>query len=111
MILGSMAKGTRDFKKLEGMIKKVDQTREKDSTRIDANLEEIKAMIHGLVRQHNKGGANRGSILGNSGFLAGDSVSQQNGNQHGRYTSKLEFPKFHGEGVDEWIFKVEHFFP
>ena len=76
MILGSMAKGIRDFKKLEGMIKKVDQIREKDSARIDATLEEIKAMIHGLVRQHIEGAANRGSILGNPSSLVGDSVSQ-----------------------------------
>ena len=83
VILGSMAEGTRDFKKLEGMIKEVDQRREKDSARIDAALEEIKAMIHGLVRQHNEGRANRGSILGNPGSLASDSMSQQSGNQHG----------------------------
>ena len=67
-------------------------------------------MIHGLVRQHNEGAANIRSILGNPGSLAGDSMSQQSGNHHERYTSKLEFPKFHGEGVDEWVFKVEQFF-
>ena len=48
-----MAEGTRDFKKLESMIKEVDQKREKDSARIDAALEELKAMIHGLTMQIN----------------------------------------------------------
>ena len=44
-----MAEGTRDYKKLEGMIKEVDQRRERDSARIDATLEEIKAMINGFM--------------------------------------------------------------
>ena len=27
-----------------------------------------------------------------------------------RYTTKLEFPKFNGENVEEWIFQVEQIF-
>ena len=48
-----MAEGTRDFKRLESMIKEVDQKRDKDSVRIDAALEELKVMIHGLTVQNN----------------------------------------------------------
>ena len=29
---------------------------------------------------------------------------------NGRYATKLEFPRFGGEGVEDWIFKVEQFF-
>ena len=36
------------------MIKEVDQERERDSARVDTTLEEIKAMIHGLIAQHHE---------------------------------------------------------
>ena len=52
-----MADGTRDHKKLEATIKEVDQKREKDSVRIegklDAAVDEIKSMIHGMTVQYN----------------------------------------------------------
>ena len=115
-----MAEGTRDFKRLESMIKEVDQKREKDSARIDAALEELKVMIHGLTVQNNDrrqqvnsqegGGAVRGSILGVPGSVNGDVAGQTGSNPSFRYATKLEFPKFNGERVDEWLFKVDQFF-
>ena len=27
-----------------------------------------------------------------------------------KYATKLEFPKFNGKGVDEWLFKVDQIF-
>ena len=112
-----MVEGTRDYKKLEGMIKEVDQRRERDSTRINATLEEIKVMINGLTMQHNEmrgqtstqeGG--KGSILGNLRLLHCESVGQTAGNPPFKYSTKLEFSKFGGEGVKEWLFKVEQSF-
>ena len=60
----AMAKGTRDFKRLENMLKEseqkcdrelkeIDQRRERDTARIDATLEEIKALINGMTYQYN----------------------------------------------------------
>ena len=57
-----MAEGTRVYKRLEGMLKEFDQKRkkefkegeqkrEKDIARVDAVLEEIKAMINGMTFQ------------------------------------------------------------
>ena len=82
-----MAEGTRDYKRLEGMLKEFDQKREKefkegeqkrekDIARVDAVLEEIKAMINGMTFQQNEIRTqlnnhevrlSRGSILGNLG--------------------------------------------
>ena len=110
-----MVEGTRDFKKLEGMIKEVDQKRERDSARVDAALGELKAMIQALTvpnddrRTQEEGVASRGSILGNPA-MQGDFAGQQGGNLPFRYAAKLEFPKFNGEGVEEWLFKVEQIF-
>ena len=60
----TMAEGTRDFKRLENMLKEseqkhdrelkeIDQQREKDTARINATLEEIKALINGMTYQYN----------------------------------------------------------
>ena len=57
-----MAEGTREYKRLEGMLKEFDQKREKefkegeqrrerDITRVDAVLEEIKAKWHDISAQ------------------------------------------------------------
>ena len=112
-----MVEGTREYKKLECMIKEVDQRREKDSARIDVTLEEIKAMINGLTMQHNEMRSQASTqkdgkwlILGNLGPLHGESIGQAVGNSPFKYSTKLEFSKFGGEGVEEWLFKVEQFF-
>ena len=125
-----MAEGTRDYKRLEGMLKECEQKREKemskveeklDSTlsrveeRFDAALAELRAMMNGITHQQNElrsqasnrdHGANTGSILGNPVIAGGD--NQGYGNN--RYGPKLEFPRFEGEGVEDWIFKVEQIF-
>ena len=125
-----MAEGTRDYKRLEGMLKECEHKREKemskveeklDSTlsrveeRFDAALAELRAMMNGITHQQNElrsqasnrdHGANTGSILGNPAIAGGD--NQGYGNN--RYGPKLEFPRFEGEGVEDWIFKVEQIF-
>ena len=36
---------------------------------------------------------------------------QQHGmNVHTKYATKLDFPRFDGDIVDDWIFKVDQFF-
>ena len=98
------------------MIKEVDQKREKDSTKVNETLEELKAMIQTLTVQNNdrksqEGGVFcRGSILGNPRSIQSDSAGQQGGNLPFRYAIKLKFPKFSGERMDEWLFKVDQFF-
>ena len=42
--------------------------------------------------------------------IQGDFSGQTNSNHPFRYATKLEFPRFNGAGVDEWLFKVEEFF-
>ena len=60
----AMAKGTRDFKRLENMLKEneqkrdkelneIDQRRERDIARIDATIEEIKTFINGITFHYN----------------------------------------------------------
>ena len=59
-----MVEGTRDYKRLEGMLKESDQKRDKDIARVenslarvkgrvDAVLEEIKSLINGMTLQNN----------------------------------------------------------
>ena len=125
-----MAEGTRDYKRLEGMLKEFDQKREKefkegeqkrkkDIARVDAVLEEIKAMINGMTFQQNdlrtqlnnhEARLSRGSILGNPVEVVGEATATVHQNHNNRYATKLDFPRFNGEGVEEWIFKVEQFF-
>ena len=52
----------------------------------------------------------RGSILGQLTEVAGESFMFLGNGCNFRYTTKLEFPKFNGENVEEWIFKVEQIF-
>ena len=42
--------------------------------------------------------------------MFGDVVGQPGSNLPFQYATKLEFPRFNGEEVDEWLFKVEQFF-
>ena len=53
-----MAEGTRDYKRLESILKKKDQKREKDLSRVkgrlDTVLAEIKALINGITTQYNE---------------------------------------------------------
>ena len=55
-----MAKGTRDYKRLEGMLKKCELKRDKDLARVegslarvegrlDSTLDKIKTLIHGMT--------------------------------------------------------------
>ena len=103
-----MAEGTREYKRLEGVIKECDQKRERDIARVDATLEEIKAMINGMTIQYNdirnqmnerEGEMNRGSILGHPG--AGESSVNTVHAHNFRYATKLEVPKFNGDEVEE----------
>ena len=123
-----MAEGTRDYKRLESMLKESDQKRDKEISRVegslarvegrlDAVIEEIKSMLQGLQNNESRSqianqetGAARGSILGNPRGVQGE-TSVPFLNEHiFKYATKLEFPKFHGEGVDEWLFKVDQIF-
>ena len=106
-----MTKGTRDYKRLESMLKENDQKREKDlarvEARLDTTLEDIKSLIHGIIVQHNElrsqmtsqegGRANRRSILGNPMVIQGDFSGQTNNTHPFRYATKMEFPRFNGE--------------
>ena len=101
-----MAEGTRDYKRLEAMLKELkdsDQKREKE-------MSEIKSMINGLAQMVNRENGNHSdSILGHPGH--GGIEGQSSGaNMHTRYATKLEFLRFGGNGVDDWIFRVEQFF-
>ena len=53
-----MADGTCEYKKLEGMLKEIDQKREQDLVRVegrlDATLEEIKALINDTTLKKNE---------------------------------------------------------
>ena len=134
-----MAEGTRDYKRLESMLKECEQKREKDLARVegdlsrvegrlDTALEELKSMMNGMTLQINgmtlqqnemrvqlsnrdrEQGSNGGSILGNPMVNQGEGqAGGMNGHNH-RYAIKLDFPRFGGEGVDEWLFRVEQFF-
>ena len=53
---------------------------------------------------------NKWSILGNPVGVQGESSNLMLNNHTFRYSTKLEFPRFGGEDVDEWLFKVEQFF-
>ena len=132
-----MAEGTREYKRLESMLKESDQKREKDLARVegglsrvegrlDTALEELKSMMNGMTLQMNgmtlqhnemrmqlgnrdrEQGSNGGSILGNPMMNQGE--GQSGGGYNHKYATKLDFPRFGGEGVDEWIFRVEQFF-
>ena len=77
-----MAEGTRDYNRLESMLKESEQKRDKKITRVDgslarvkgrldATLEEIKSLIQGMTLQNNELKSQfanheaKGSILGN----------------------------------------------
>ena len=100
-------------------IKDGDQKRDKDLARLDTTVEEIKVMISGMTLQfnevrsqmnHPEGGVNRTSILGNPGDNSGESSALLLNNHSFRYATKLEFPKFNGTDVEEWLFKIDQFF-
>ena len=86
--------------------------------RLDSALAEIKALIIGMTIQHNdlrsqmgsrENGNQSGSILGNP-VIAGAEGGVAGSIHNSRYGTKLEFSRFGGEGIDDWIFKVEQFF-
>ena len=73
-------------------------------------------MINGMTLQLNdlctqmesqEGANNRGSILGQPTGLQGETMGVGMNGHSFRYATKLEFPKFNGEGVDGWLFKAE----
>ena len=119
-----MAEGTRDYKRLESMLKECEQKRENDLAkvegRVNAALEEIKTLINGMTLQHNEirnqmnnqeGRSNRGQFWAvwwrlqerllqmDSTIILSDTQTRWN------FQSLEQFFK-----VDEWIFKVEQFF-
>ena len=55
-------------------------------------------------------GMYRESILRDPRGIQGESSVSLLNDYAFKYTTKLEFPKFDGEGIQEWLFKVEHFF-
>ena len=117
-----MAEGTREYKRIETMLKELkdsDQERKKDiarvKERIEGALEEIRLMINGMTLQNNdlrnqggsrEGDIHRGSILGQPTGVTGESSVFAGNSCNFRYTTKLEFPKFNGDNVEEWLFKV-----
>ena len=129
-----MTEGTHDYKKLESMLKEVEQKREKDLARIEGILEkdmskvegrldaavtEIKALINGITFQCNElrtqmnnrdNGSHVGSILQNPMVTNGDMQGTMINIPASRYATKLDFSRFGGEGVDDWLFRVEQFF-
>ena len=121
-----MAEGTRDYKRLETMIKDLkdnEQKRDKELSRVegkvDAAMEEIKTMMSGMTIQYNdirsqlsqlEGGLGRGSILGNPTGVVGEAVNPTVNGHTFRYGTKLEVPRFAGDDVEEWLFKIEQFF-
>ena len=87
------------------MIKECDQKRKRDIARVDVVLEDIKAMIGGMTIQYNdirsqinnlEGRTSRGSILGNP--VLGEFSVNLGFNHSFRYATKLDFPKFNGDG-------------
>ena len=79
-------------------------------------LEEIKLMINGMTLQNNdlrnqmgsrEGDIHRGSILGQPTEVTGESSVFAGNSCNFRYTTKLDFPKFNENDVEEWLFKVE----
>ena len=91
---------------------------EKDLARVegrfDVALEDIKILMNGMALQLNdlriqresqEGVNNRGSILGQPVGLQGETMGVGMNDHSFRYATKLEFPKFNGEGVDEWFFE------
>ena len=125
-----MAEGTCDYKRLEGMFKECELKRDKDLARIEGNLakvegrvdaafEEIKTLINGMTMQNNElrsqmsnpeERTNRVSVLGNPLGVQGEFFDPSMNGHSFRYATKLEFPRFNEEGVDEWLFKIEQFF-
>ena len=56
------------------------------------------------------GKVGKDSLLGNLGETQSESAGIVLSHQPFKYVTKLEFPRFNGEGIDEWLFKVEQFF-
>ena len=121
-ILGNMAEGTHDYKRLESMFKESDQKRKNDLLRVECHLglalAEIKSLINGIMLQLNEIrnqmankdiGGHMGSILGNLMSANGERQASMV-NVHTKYATKLNFPRFGRKGVDDWIFRVEQFF-
>ena len=48
--------------------------------------------------------------MGNPGDNAGESSALLLNNHSFKYATKLEFPKFNGTDVEEWLFKINQFF-
>ena len=121
-----MAEGTRDYKRLETMIKDLkdnEQKRDKELSRVegkvDAAMEEIKTMMSGMTIQYNdirsqlsqlEGGLGEGSILGNPTRVVGEVMNPTVNGHTFRYGTKLKVPRFAGNDVEEWLFKIEQFF-
>ena len=57
-----------------------------------------------------EGDIHRGSILGQPTGVTGEYSILVGNSCNFRYITKLEFPKFNGDDVDEWLFKVEQIF-
>ena len=55
-------------------------------------------------------GNHAGSILGNPEVANGDMQGAMINIPTGRYATKLDFSRFGGEGVNDWLFRVEQFF-
>ena len=125
-----MVKGTREYKRLEGMLKENEQKRDKDLSkvensiarvegRLDAALEEIKALINGMALQKNdlrtqfanqEAGVTQGSILGNPRGYQGENSSSVLNEHSFKYATKLDFSRFNKEGVNDWLFKIDQIF-
>ena len=48
--------------------------------------------------------------MGNPGEVVGKATATVHQNHNNWYATKLDFPRFNGKAVEEWIFNVEQFF-
>ena len=102
-----MSKRETDLARVEGSIARVEG-------RLDAAVEEHKALIQGLTLQNNdlrshgpEVGDNRGSILGHPRGQQDENFDSVLSAHSFKYATKLKFPQFNGEGVDNWLFKIK----
>jgi len=87
-----MAKNTR-LKDLDANVKKILDLMEKRDLSYTEHFEKLELAIHNVPKQHAPGGLN---LTSNSSFQVRN--------------IKIDFPKFGGTNVLQWIFKADQFF-
>ncbi|KAF2294209.1 hypothetical protein GH714_008297 [Hevea brasiliensis] len=69
-------------------------------------MDEIKAFLAGLSLQNMELARRKGS----DGSASNQNVSSHNIRQYWGNSTKLEFPRFSGEGLEGWLLRVDYFF-